>query len=64
MKVFKLQDMEFGLDDVVAEVNINKEHININEDGIDIIIIPFQDYEVLKNIYQEWLKEPKNKTEE
>ena len=33
-------------------------------DGIDIIIIPFQDYEVLRNIYQEWLKEPKNKTEE
>ena len=64
MKVFMLQDMEFGLDDVVAEVNINKEHININEDGIDIIIIPFQDYEVLRNIYQEWLKEPKNKTEE
>tara|TARA_R100001082_G_C4306666_1_gene134858 strand:+ start:318 stop:509 length:192 start_codon:yes stop_codon:yes gene_type:complete len=63
MKVLKLQDMEFGLDDIVAEVNINKKHININEDGIDMVIIPFQDYEVLKGIYKEWLKEPTNKTE-
>jgi hypothetical protein len=50
--------LEFDLEDIITAINIDKDHIKIDEENV--ILIPFEDYKVLKESYQEWLTDPRD----
>ena len=58
MRTITLQELEFDLEDIITAINIDKDHINIDEENV--ILIPFEDYKVLKESYQEWLTDPRD----
>jgi PHD/YefM family antitoxin component YafN of YafNO toxin-antitoxin module len=59
MKVVTLQQLEADFDAILDDVVNNKEYYRIQRDGDDVMLIPYDEYEVLKDTYQDWVKEPK-----
>ena len=64
MKYATLQQLEKDFDRIFDDVVENKEHYTItaqymNEEGIcedkDVLLIPYEDYELLKETYQDWV---------
>lgn len=59
MKVVTLQQLEVDFDAILDDVVNNKEYYRIQGNGNDVILLPYDEYEVLKDTYQDWVDEPK-----
>ena len=59
MQVITLQELEFDLDDIVYEVKVNRTHLKIEDN--DIVLLPLEEYTILKDAYEEWAKTPMTK---
>ena len=60
MKVVTLQQLEENFETIVDDVADNKEHYRILHEKGDLMLIPIESYEVLKNVYTDWVEEPQN----
>ena len=60
MKVVTLQQLEENFDAILDDVGTNKEHYMIQYEEGDVMLIPIESYEVLKETYKEWVEEPQN----
>ena len=60
MKVVTLQQLEADFDAILDDVVDKKEYYRIQSgDGTpDVMLIPYDEYEVLKDTYQDWVEEP------
>ena len=59
MKVVTLQQMESDFDAIMNDVIDNGQYYRIQlESGSDVMLVPYQEYEVLKDTYQEWVEDP------
>jgi hypothetical protein len=60
MKVITLEELEKNFDAVMEDVMTNKEHYRILNDEGDVMLIPIESYDVLKEVYIDWVDEPTN----
>jgi hypothetical protein len=60
MKVVTLQQLEENFDAILNDVADNKEHYRIQHEDGDVMLIPVESYEVLKDVYTDWVEEPQN----
>jgi hypothetical protein len=60
MKVITLEELETNFDAVLEDVSVNKEHYRILNEAGDVMLIPVESYEVLKEVYIDWVEEPNN----
>jgi len=60
MKVVTLYQLEENFDAILDDVETNKEHYMIQYEEGDVMLIPIESYEVLKETYKEWVEEPQN----
>ena len=58
MKVVTLQQLEADFDAILDDVVENKELYRIQGEKNDVMLIPYEEYEVLKETYQEWVDHP------
>lgn len=60
MKVITLQQLEADFDAIMDDVVDNKEYYRIQSgpDYPDVMLIPYNEYEVLKDTYQDWVEDP------
>ena len=58
MKVVTLQQLEADFDAILDDVVENKEFYRIQGEKNDVMLIPYEEYEVLKETYQEWVDHP------
>lgn len=58
MKVITLKQLEDNFDEILDDVAENKQYYRIQSEQGDCILVPHDEYEVLKDTYQEWVKEP------
>lgn len=57
MKTISFKDFEQHFDDFLDDVVENGRHYRIKlADGSAVALIPYKDYEVLKNVYEDWLE--------
>lgn len=60
MKVVTLQQLESSFDEILSDVESNKEHYRIQHDGGDVMLIPIESFDVLSSVYTDWVEEPQN----
>jgi hypothetical protein len=60
MKVVTLQQLKENFETIVDDVADNKEHYRILHEKGDLMLIPIESYEVLKDVYTDWVEEPQN----
>lgn len=60
MKVITLQQLEGDFDAILTDVAENKEHYLIQYEEGDVMLIPIESYDVLKDVYTDWVEEPQN----
>lgn len=60
MKVVTLQQLEENFEAIIDDVGGNKEHYRILHEKGDLMLIPIESYEVLKDVYTDWVEEPQN----
>jgi hypothetical protein len=60
MKVITLQQLEESFEAILDDVAENKEHYRIQHGGGDVMLIPIESYDVLKDVYTDWVEEPQN----
>jgi hypothetical protein len=60
MKVVTLQQFEENFDEILDDVTGNKEHYRIQHESGDVMLIPIESYDVLKDVYTDWVEEPQN----
>lgn len=58
MKVVTLQQLQDDFDAILDDVADNKEYYRIQAEEGDFMLVPYEEYEVLKDTYQEWVEEP------
>jgi len=58
MKVITLQQLEADFDSILDDVVDNKEYYRIQGGENDVMLVPYDEYEVLKDTYQDWVDEP------
>lgn len=58
MKVVTLQQLEADFDAILDDVVNNKEYYRIQGNENDVMLVPYDEYEVLKDTYQDWVDEP------
>jgi len=58
MKVVTLQQLEADFDAILEDVEANKEFYRIQSEAGDVMLIPYDDYVVLRETYQEWVDHP------
>ena len=58
MKVVTLKELEDNFDEILDDVADNKQYYRIQSEQGDCILVPHDEYEVLKDTYQEWVEEP------
>ena len=58
MKVVTLQQLEADFDAIMADVAANKEFYRIQSEAGDLMLIPYDDYVVLRETYQDWVDHP------
>jgi PHD/YefM family antitoxin component YafN of YafNO toxin-antitoxin module len=58
MKVVTLQQLEADFDAILDDVVDNKEFYRIQGEKNDVMLIPYEEYGVLKETYQEWVDHP------
>ena len=60
MKVITFQQLEENFESILDDVADNKEHYRIQHEGGDVMMIPIESYDVLKDVYADWVEEPQN----
>ena len=60
MKVVTLQQLKENFEAIIDDVGGNKEHYRILHEKGDLMLIPIESYEVLKDVYTDWVEEPQN----
>lgn len=60
MKVITFQQLEANFDEILADVEVNKEHYKIQNDGKDVMLLPVESFDVLSSVYSDWVEEPQN----
>lgn len=58
MKVITLQQLTDDFDEIMDDVADNKQYYRIQTDQGDFILMPFNEFDVLRDTYQEWVEEP------
>ena len=58
MKIITVAQLEADFDAIMDDVDQNKEYYKIQTERGDFMLIPFNEYEVLKDTYQEWVEHP------
>jgi hypothetical protein len=58
MKVVTLQQLEADFDAILEDVEVNKEFYRVQSEAGDVMIIPYNEYVVLRETYQEWVDHP------
>jgi hypothetical protein len=60
MKVVTVQQLEENFDEILDDVTDNKVHYRIQNEKGDLKLIPIESYEVLTDVYTDWVEEPQN----
>lgn len=58
MKVITLQQLMDDFDSIMDDVGDNKQYYRIQAEQGDFMLIPHDEFTVLKDTYQEWVEEP------
>jgi hypothetical protein len=58
MKVVTIQQLEADFDAILDDVVNNKEYYRIQGEDNHVMLVPYDEYEVLKDTYQNWVDEP------
>jgi PHD/YefM family antitoxin component YafN of YafNO toxin-antitoxin module len=58
MKVVTLQQLEADFDAILEDVEVNKEFYRVQSEAGDVMLIPYNEYVVLRETYQEWVDHP------
>jgi hypothetical protein len=58
MKVITLQQLMDDFDSIMDDVGDNKQYYRIQAEQGDFMLIPHDEFTVLKDTYQEWVDEP------
>lgn len=60
MKVITVHELETNFDEIMNDVEINKEHYKIQNNGKDLMLLPVESFDVLSSVYTDWVEEPQN----
>jgi hypothetical protein len=60
MKVVSIQQLEEDFDAILEDVATNKEHYRIEHESGAVMMVPIESYDVLKDVYTDWVEEPQN----
>lgn len=60
MKVVTAQQLEENFDEILVDIEENKEHYRIQLEGRDLMLVPAETYSVLNDVYKDWVEEPQN----
>jgi len=60
MKVVTLQQLEENFDEILNDVTDNNEHYRIQYAGGDVMLVPIENFDVLKDVYIDWVEEAQN----
>jgi len=61
MKVITFQELEASIEEILEDIEVNKEHYRIQmDDGADVMFVPVETYTVLTDVYTDWIEEPQN----
>lgn len=60
MKVVSIRQLEESFETILDDVVKNKEHYRIETEKDSVMLIPIESYDVLKNVYTDWVEEPQN----
>lgn len=58
MKVITIAQLEQDFDAIMDDVVENKQYYRIQTPDSAFMLVPYEEYEVLKEVYQEWVEEP------
>ena len=58
MKVVTAQQFEQDFEAIIDDVADNNQYYRIQGEEGDFMLVPFNEFEVLKETYQEWVDEP------
>lgn len=58
MKVVTIEQFEANIEAIIDDVSENGQYYRIQSAGGDLIVVPHREYEVLKEVYQEWVEDP------
>ena len=58
MKVVTAQQFEQDFEAIIDDVADNKQYYRIQTESGDFMLVPHDEYEVLKETYKEWVDEP------
>lgn len=65
MKTVTLKEFELNFDAFMDDIIENGRHYKITYgDGKAVMMIPYKEYELLLNTYQDWVEETKDSIEE
>lgn len=64
MKIVTLQKLEEDFDSILDDVVENKTVYKIQTASQDVMLFSYDCYEVMADIYKEWVEEPKTSFEE
>ena len=60
MKIITVSEFETNFDNIMDDVTYNKQFYRIQTEEGDVMLIPYESYEVLQNIYQDWVEDTKD----
>ena len=60
MKVITLSELETNFDAIMEDVKTNRQFYKIQREEGDVMLVPYVEYEVLTETYQEWAENPDN----
>ena len=64
MKIVTVAELETNFDSIMEDVINNKQFYRIQSDNGDVMLIPYESYEVLKDTYQDWVEDTTNELTE
>ena len=60
MKVITLSELETNFDAIMEDVETNRQFYKIQREEGDVMLVPYAEYAVLTETYQEWAENPDN----
>lgn len=64
MKIVTVAELETNFDSIMEDVINNKQFYKIQSESGDVMLIPYESYEVLKDTYQDWVEDTSNELTE
>lgn len=58
MKVITLAQFEQDIETIIDDVADNNQYYRIQAEEGDLILVPYNEFEVLKETYKDWVEEP------